>query len=150
MKTGIDPTAQLINPEYIKIGKGCYIGPNAILHGYWKNEFIIGNNVYISAGCNIYGAGGLIIEDNVGIGPNVCILGASHKMDKAPINQQPLVFKPIRIGEGSDIGAGTTIISGNIGKGVQVGAMSLVNSDLEDNIVAVGIPCKKLRSRDGV
>lgn len=150
MKTGIDKTAQLINPEYIKIGKGCYIGPNVMLHGYYKNEFIIGDNVFISAGCNIYGAGGLIIEDNVGIGPNVVILGASHKLDKNPINQQPLVFKPIRIGEGSDIGANTTIIAGNIGKGVQVGACSLVNKDLEDNIIAVGIPCKKLRSRDAM
>jgi acetyltransferase-like isoleucine patch superfamily enzyme len=148
MKTGIDSTAQIINPEYIKIGKGVYIGPNVMLHGYYKNKFEIGNNVFISAGCNIYGAGGLIIEDNVGIGPNVTILGSSHKMDKSPINQQPLVFKPIRIGEGSDIGAGTTIIGGKIGKGVQIGAMSLVNKDLEDNIIAVGIPCKKVRKRE--
>lgn len=145
MKTGIDKTAQIINPEYIKIGKGCYIGPNVMLHGYHKNKFEIGDNVFISAGCNIYGAGGLIIEDNVGIGPGVIILGTSHEI-KSPINQQPLVFKEIRIGEGSDIGAGAIIIGGTIGKGVQIGAGALVNKDIKDNLIAVGVPAKPIRS----
>lgn len=138
MQIGIDKTAQIFEPEHIKIGQNCYIGPNAMLHGYYKGEFTIGDNVFISAGCNIYGAGGLIIEDNVGIGPGVIILGASHKMDKSPINQQPLVYKPIRICEGADIGAGAIILGGTIGKGVQVGAGTVITKDIEDNLVVRG------------
>jgi len=147
--TGIDPTAQIIEPEHIKIGKNFYLGPNSILHGYYKNKFKIGNNVFISAGCNIYGAGGLVIEDNVGIGPGVIILGSSHRLDELkPINQSELVYKPIRIKEGADIGAGAIIMGGvTIGRGTQVGAGAVVTKSVEDNLIVAGVPARLLRSR---
>jgi acetyltransferase-like isoleucine patch superfamily enzyme len=148
MQTGIDPSAKLINRKQIIIGKNVYIGPNTMLHGYYKNNFEIGDNVFISAGCNIYGAGGLIIEDNVGIGPGVIILGSSHKMDGfGPINQQELVYKPIIIREGSDIGAGAIILGGVIGKNTQIGAGAVVLGNIEDNSIAFGVPCKVIRTR---
>lgn len=149
MQTGIDKTAKIYMPEKIKMGKGIYIGPNAMIHGYYKNKFKIGDNVFISAGCNIYGAGGLIIENNVGIGPGVIILGSVHKMDEdKPINQQEIEYKPIRIKEGSDIGAGAIILGGvTIGRGVQIGAGAVVTRNIPDYTIYAGVPAKFLRSR---
>ncbi len=55
------------------------------------------------------------------------------------------------IGEGSSIGMGSNIIDGiKIGKNVIIGAGSLVNKDIEDNVVAYGIPAKTIRVNDQI
>lgn len=147
----IEPTALIFEADKIEIGDNVYIGHNVMLHGYYLNEFTIGSNVFISAGCNIYGSCGLTIEDNVGIGPNVTILGTSHDLtesDTRPVNHLRLVHNPIVIGEGTDIGAGSTIVKGKIGKGVQVGAGAVVVDDIDNYLIVVGVPAKPLRSRN--
>jgi acetyltransferase-like isoleucine patch superfamily enzyme len=144
----VEPTAQIFQPEFIKIGEGFYLGHNSMIHGYYKNEFIIGDNVFISAGCNIYGSGGLIIEDNVGIGPGVIIFGSPHKLEGEIINQQPLEYKPIKICKGADIGAGAIIMGGvTIGAGTMVGAGAVVTRDTPPMSVVAGVPAKVLRIR---
>ena len=143
----IEPSVVVIEADHIEIGDNVYIGHNTILNGYYKNEFVIGSNVFISAGCNIYGSCGVTIEDDVGIGPGVVIFGSSHDLESKLINHGALVHRPIHIGRGSDIGAGATIIGGKIGSYTQVGAGALVNKDLAENIIAVGVPARKLRDR---
>lgn len=53
----------------------------------------------------------------------------------------------VAVGEGSFLGVGVSVIPDiSIGKGTIVGAGASVVSDLPDNIVAVGVPAKQVRS----
>jgi acetyltransferase-like isoleucine patch superfamily enzyme len=140
----------IFHPENIEIGDDVYIGHYTILKGYYKNKMTIGSGTWIGQQCFFHSGGGLNIGANVGIGPGVKIITSSHELthvDK-PILKAPLSFSPVSIGDNCDIGVNSVILPGvNIGKGVQIGAGSVVTKDLKDFAVAVGAPAKVIRSR---
>ena len=54
----------------------------------------------------------------------------------------------INIGKHVIIGTGSTILPGvSVGEGVSVGAMSLINHNIEPWTINVGIPCRKVKER---
>ena len=80
----------------------------------------------------------LVIEDNVSIGQFAMINTSLHGyMEKdVPIGQQDLISAPIRIGEGSHIGAGAMILPGaNVGKFCVIGANCVINKSIQDYTV---------------
>ena len=94
----------------------------------------LGEAVLTAGGCAI--SAGLYSFDEIG----------------KPIMDQKVYSKgPIEIGDYTWLGTNVTIVDGvKIGKGVVVGALSLVNKDIEDYAIAVGIPAKIIRKRDQV
>jgi putative colanic acid biosynthesis acetyltransferase WcaF len=69
----------------------------------------------------------------------------SHDFDKRAL---PLVVAKITIGEDAFVGARAFVMPGvTIGKRALIGACSVVTSDIEDNVVAVGNPCRVVRTR---
>ena len=106
-----------------------------------------GENSYANYNCTILDCAEVKIGKDVLIGPNVGIYTAGH----------PISFKdrvagleyayPIEIGDGAWIGGGTTINPGvKIGKNSVIGSGSVVTKDIPDNVVAVGNPCKVIKS----
>lgn len=94
------------------------------------------------------------------IGPNArvgrfCLVNTHSSLDHdctlgdfASIAPGGILGGNVRVGVRSAIGMGTTVRQGrDIGDDVVVGAGSFVNDNLEDNILAYGTPCKKIRSR---
>jgi acetyltransferase-like isoleucine patch superfamily enzyme len=140
----------VFHPQRISLGSNVYVGHYAILKGYHKNEMTIGDDVWIGQQCFFHSAGGLTIEDGVGIGPGVRILTSRHGeegWEKAILDSE-IEFAAVRIGAGSDIGAGAIILPGvTIGRDVQVGAGAVVATDLPDRVVAAGVPARVLRDR---
>lgn len=58
-------------------------------------------------------------------------------------NNETVIYGPISVGENCFIGCRTTILPNvNIGNNTIIGAGSLVNSSIPDNVVAAGVPCK--------
>ena len=140
----------VFHPDRISLGENVYVGHYAVLKAYHENEMSIGSDVWIGQQCFFHSAGGLTIEDGVGIGPGVRILTSHHRHDQIdrPILDAPLEFEAVRIGTGSDIGASATILPGvTIGRGVQVGAGAVVATDLPDFVVAAGVPARVIRQR---
>lgn len=133
----------------LKIGKNVSIYPNVSFSG--AGEIIIGNNVQIGEGTIIYAHQRLIIGDNVAIAGQCYIIDCNHGIEKdVLIQNQALVYDEVGISIGNDvwIAAGCKIVKGaKINDGVVIGAMSLVNSEIEPYGVAVGIPAviKKYR-----
>ncbi|MBU3538249.1 acyltransferase [Polynucleobacter sp. UK-Gri1-W3] len=114
----------------------------------WSSEIIIGDHVNIEQGSHIISQGQLIISKNVSIGPYVCILNAYHpyigidELQKYG-DQLPDVKTSIEIGEGTLIGAHSVILHNvKIGKKCIIGACTLVNCDIPDYSVAIGVPAK--------
>lgn len=146
----IEPLVLVFHPERISLGRNVYVGHGCILKGYHQNEMTIGNDVWIGQQCFFHSGGGLTIEDRVGLGPGVRILTSRHREEgwATPILESALEFAAVRIGTGSDIGAGATILPGvTIGRDVQVGAGAVVTADLPDRVVAAGVPARVLRER---
>jgi acetyltransferase-like isoleucine patch superfamily enzyme len=145
-----EPGVLVFHPEQIRIGNNVYIGHNTILKGYYKNEMVIGDNVWIGQQCFFHSAGGLRIGNAVGIGPAVRILTSKHREAG---RATPILFSEVELGavtvdDECDIGIGSTILPGvRIGRGAQIGAGAVVADDVPDYAVAAGVPARVLRMR---
>lgn len=142
--------ALVFHPENISLGNNIYIGHYTLLKGYYQNEMIIDDNVWIGQQCFFHSAGGIHIEENVGIGPGTMILTSRHSEQgrEIPILFSTLEMAPVRIGRNSDIGVGSIILPGvTIGEGTQVGAGAVVTADTEPYSVVAGAPARLLRVR---
>lgn len=145
-----EPGVLIFHPEQVSIGSNVYVGHQAMLKAYYKNELIIEDDCWIGQQCFFHSAGGIHIHKAVGIGPGVKILTSWHDDPgvELPIMAGKVQSAPVEIGEGSDIGVGAIILPGvKIGRGVQVGAGAVVSHDLPDNCIAAGVPARVLRMR---
>lgn len=104
----------------------------------------IGKNVFINHDCTFLDMGGITIEDDVLIGPKVCITTEGHPLN--PMERKQLLVKPVIIKKNAWIGAGATILPGvTVGENSVVAAGAVVNKDVPANTVAGGIPAKVIK-----
>ncbi len=140
----------VFHPENISLGNNIYIGHYAMLKGYYRNEMVIEDNVWIGQYCFFHSAGGIYIEENVGIGPSTLILTSRHTEQgrNIPILFSAVEMAAVRIGRNSDIGVGSIILPGvTIAEGTQVGAGAVVATSTEPYSVVAGVPARLLRMR---
>ncbi len=89
------------------------------------------------------------IGDDCFIGPNVSIYTACHSTDPKERNSRREWAKPVTIGDNVWIGGSVTILPGvTIGDNVTIGAGSVVVNDIPSNTIAVGNPCKRIKTND--
>ena len=145
-----EPGVLVFHPEQIEIGDDVYVGHNTILKGYYKNRLVIGRGVWIGQQCFLHSAGGIVIGENVGIGPAVRIITSIHAEEgrDKPILHSRIEFAPVVIEADSDIGVGAIILPGvTVGRGAQIGAGAVVTSDVPPYAVVAGVPARLLRLR---
>lgn len=145
-----EPGVLVFHPEQIEIGDDVYVGHNTILKGYYKNRLVIGRGVWIGQQCFLHSAGGIVIGENVGIGPAVRIITSTHAEEgrDKPILHSRIEFAPVVIEADSDIGVGAIILPGvTVGRGAQIGAGAVVTSDVPPYAVVAGVPARLLRLR---
>lgn len=108
----------------------------------------LGKNFYANFNCVILDVAEVTIGDNVLLGPNVQILTVGHPLDvKGRVEDGVEFGTPINVGDNVWLGGGVIICPGvNIGKNSVIGAGSVVTKDIPENVVAVGNPCKVLKS----
>ena len=116
---------------------GCHVGEGCF----------IGDHVRIDQGH----ADMITLEDGVSVASGTRLL--CHQRDLSqykvgvPVMDLPLKYAPIVIEDGAHIGIGRIIMPGvTIGKGVVIGAGSVVTKDIPPYCVAVGVPAKVIRS----
>lgn len=118
-----------------------------------KQYITLGDDVWIGYFTLVDGSGGLEIGSKVSISSGVHIYTHDsseyrvYDLPKDPINGTHIKRAPVKIGSNVQIGANSIILPGvTIGDNVIIGALSLVNKDIPSNTVAVGNPCKVLKS----
>ncbi|MBC8643934.1 acyltransferase [Flavobacterium lindanitolerans] len=139
-----------VNATNIKIGKNVTIYPNVY---FWGDGLIeIGDNVDLGIGTIIFAKQQVIIGNNTAIAAQCYIIDSNHGVKKdVLINKQPLHVDSEGIIIGNDvwIAAGCKIVKGaKISDGAVIGALSIVNSEIEKNSIAVGIPAKVKKYRE--
>lgn len=119
--------------ENARIGKDCNIGKDC----YIDDNVKIGNRCKIQNSVSLYF--GLIIEDDVFIGPSVCFTN-----DKVPraFNEDWKVVGTV-VKKCASIGANSTIVCGvEIGEYAMIGAGSVVSKNVEPYSLVMGNPAK--------
>ena len=87
--------------------------------------------------------------DNVFIAPNCGFYTAGHPVDAAERNKGLEYARPITVGNDVWFGAGVSVLPGvTIGNNCVIGAGSVVTKNIPANSVAVGNPCRVIKSVD--
>ena len=138
----------------IFIGDNTYIcsGSRMNIYGVDDNDdtrIYIGNNCYICYRLSILCGIEVVIEDNVLIASDVCLVGENHGIDpvmKGEYMNQELIMGRIHIGEGTWIGEKAVILPNVIiGKKCVVGAGAVVSKSVPDYSLVVGNPAKAVK-----
>ncbi len=118
------------------IGKNCSFGQNCVV----GPKVNIGNGVKVQNNISIYE--GVEIEDNVFLGPSMVFTNVINPRSFIVRKEE---FKITLLKKGCSIGANATVVCGNtIGKYALIGAGSVVNKEVKDFSLMVGVPCVQI------
>lgn len=105
----------------------------------------LGKRVFINKCCMFVDLGGIELEDDVLIGPEVKILSVNHPLE--PENRRSVILKSVKIKQNAWVGAGAIICPGvTIGENAVIGAGSVVTKDVPANSVYAGSPAKFIKN----
>lgn len=148
----ISRKASIYSPELIEIGDNVRIDDFCILSGKIK----LGSFIHIAAGSFLFaGEAGITMEDFSCVSGRVCVYAISDDYSgqymtnpMVPMKYRNVISGHVLIKKHALVGAGSVILPGvTIGTGAAVGSMSLVNKDVPDWTIVVGIPAKPLKER---
>ncbi len=133
---------------HVVVGYKVFFDDNVEVRNYTKEQSKIGDNVTVNRNSVLRGF--YVIGDNVAIGPNCMIAGSNHCFSdpNIPIIQQGCSVEGIIICNNVWIGANSVLLDGiTIGEGAVIGAGSVVTKSIPPYCVAVGNPCRVIKSR---
>lgn len=119
-----------------RVGKNCSLGQNVFV----ANEVVIGNNVKIQNNVSVYD--NVTLEDDVFCGPSMVFTNVYNP--RSAINRKD-EYRNTVVCQGATIGANATVVCGiRIGKYAFIGAGAVVNRDVPDFALVVGVPARQI------
>ncbi len=119
-----------------RIGSGCSLGQNV----YVGNDVTIGNNVKIQNNVSIYDA--VTIENDVFCGPSMVFTNVYNPRSAVARKTE---YRKTLVRRGATLGANTTIVCGvTIGAYAFIGAGAVVNRNVPDYALMVGVPARQI------
>ena len=135
----------------ITVGDGVFLGRGTIL-SCKDGDIVLGDHTNIGFNCEVFSASTVTVGRHGLFAAYTYLVGGGHEFDRAdvPVIEQQRSSRGITLGDNVWLGTGTKVLDGvRIGQGVVVGAGAVVTDDLPDGAVAVGIPARVVRHRDG-
>ena len=106
-----------------------------------------GKNVYMNFNCTILDCAKVKIGDNTFFGPNCQIYTPCHPIGAKTRNEAVEWAESVTIGKNCWLGGGVVVLPNvTIGDNCVIGAGSVVTKNIPDNSVAVGNPCKVIKT----
>lgn len=131
---------------------GIQVGPDVCINGhtwfYGNGPIFIGAGTWIGPGCKFYSGpeAAISIGAHCDIAPGVSFVTGSHEIGTVERRAGRGFSKPIVVRDGCWIGVGVCVLGGvTIGKGALVGAGALVRSDIQEGVLAAGVPAASIR-----
>lgn len=119
-----------------RIGERCSLGQNVFV----GNKVVIGNNVKIQNNVSVYDD--VTLEDDVFCGPSMVFTNVYNPRSAIVRKNE---YRPTLVRRGATLGANCTIVCGvTIGEYAFVGAGAVVNSDVPDFALVVGVPARRI------
>jgi len=127
-QSSIQEKVYLGGPGDVTMGKACRINERSFLQGARLGSYVM-------------------------IAPDVKLLANMHRTDRTDVPmlcQGSDTDNPVEIGDDVWIGRNVIVMPGvKIGSGAVIGAGAVVTHNIEDFAVAVGVPAKVIRYRNG-
>ena len=118
------------------IGSNCSFGQNCVV----GPKVNIGNGVKVQNNISIYE--GVEVEDDVFLGPSMVFTNVTNPRAFIVRREE---FKKTLLKKGCSVGANATVVCGNtIGRYALIGAGSVVNKDVKDFALVVGVPARQI------
>jgi acetyltransferase-like isoleucine patch superfamily enzyme len=147
----------IVSPERLQVGRNLLILRNCHFHCggmAWsgrRGHITVGDDCWFSENNVLYGAGGITIGNNTGMGPGVMIFSSREDLSlecAKPEKERAHLLGPVVIGSHVLVFAGVIIGPDvTIGEGAVLGAGSVVLDDIPPWSVAAGAPAKVVRER---
>jgi UDP-2-acetamido-3-amino-2,3-dideoxy-glucuronate N-acetyltransferase len=119
-----------------RIGAHCRLGQNVFV----ASGVVIGDNVKIQNNVSVYT--GCILEDDVFCGPSCVFTNVVNPRSEIVRRDE---YRPTIVRRGATIGANATIVCGHtLGRYAFVGAGAVVNRDVPDYALVVGVPARQI------
>lgn len=119
-----------------RIGAGCSLGQNVFV----ANDVVIGDRVKIQNNVSVYDA--VRIEDDVFCGPSMVFTNVYNPRSAIERKNE---YRPTLVRRGATLGANCTIVCGaTIGCHAFIGAGAVVNRDVADHALMVGVPARRI------
>jgi UDP-2-acetamido-3-amino-2,3-dideoxy-glucuronate N-acetyltransferase len=118
------------------IGDDCSLGQNVFI----GNKVVIGNKAKIQNNVSVYD--NVSLEDNVFCGPSMVFTNVYNPRSAITRKNE---YRDTLVKQGATLGANCTIVCGiTIGKYAFVGAGAVVNKDVPDYALMVGVPAHQI------
>ncbi len=119
-----------------RIGSGCSFGQNVFV----GNDVVIGNKVKVHNNVSVYDA--VTLESDVFCGPSVVFTNVFNPRSAVTRKDE---YRRTLIRRGATLGANSTIVCGiTVGEYAFVGAGAVVNNDVPDYALMVGVPARQV------
>ena len=118
------------------IGNACSLGQNVFV----GNQVVIGNNCKIQNNVSVYD--NVTLEDDVFCGPSMVFTNVYNPQSAVSRKNE---YRDTLVGQGATLGANCTIVCGvTIGRYAFIGAGAVVNKDVPDYALMVGVPARQI------
>lgn len=118
------------------LGTGCSLGQNVFI----GNAVVIGNNVKIQNNVSVYD--NVTLEDDVFCGPSMVFTNVYNPRSAVARKDE---YLDTVVGRGATLGANCTLVCGvTVGRNAFVGAGAVVNKDVPDHALVVGVPARQI------
>ncbi len=134
----------------VRFGDGCVLDHGFTLES--SGRLVVGDRTVFGHHCTVASDASVVIGAHCLFGEFTSIRDHDHAFDgsSTAILDQGRTTAPVTIGDDVWVGAKATITRGvAIGSGTVVGAHAVVTHDLPPGCVAVGVPARVVRMRDG-
>lgn len=118
------------------VGEHCSLGQNVFV----GNRVVIGDNVKIQNNVSVYD--NVTLEDDVFCGPSMVFTNVYNPRSAVSRKDE---YRDTLIRKGATLGANCTVICGvTVGQYAFVGAGAVINADVPDFALMVGVPAKQI------
>lgn len=148
---------RVLHAKFVQIGKNVKIKKDSRIecissfHGcHYAPEIIFEDGVIIGYNCTFFSTARLRIGKDTILAGGCLITTENHGIDPEsddPYHEQPLTSAPVQIGRGCWLGQNVCVLPGvHIGDRCIIGANAVVNKDIPDYSIAVGVPARVIKT----
>ncbi len=139
----------LLRPAFKSCGRNLQVSRQVSVN--FPSRMEIGRDVFIATGCWLHARGGIVLEDEVQLGPYAVLVAGDHTQVDGSYRFGPSHLAPICVRRGAWVAAHATVTKGVIiGRGALLAANSVATRDVPPFTMAGGVPARAIHRKSQI